>query len=135
MKPRLVEANIVNKILENNKIKSNDNLTNGFKYLGDSIVHITFNYIDYFLLLIVIIIILYYRYKIHTSGKKKPDEIVVNYFRNKNIFDDNRVEIHDNIKSEYDIDDELFKTIQDKVKEVDDELEPVNSTMFNDYSF
>ena len=134
MKPRLVESNIINKIVQDNNIQRNDNITNGLKYIGDCIVYITINYIDFFLLAISIVLILYYRYRLHTSGKTKPDEIVVNYYRNKNIYDDNTVTINDNIKSEYDLDDELLKTVQEKVKEVDYELQPVNSTMFNDYS-
>ena len=134
MKPRLVESNIINKIVQDNNIQRNYNITNGLKYIGDCIVYITINYIDFFLLAISIVLILYYRYRLHSSGKKKPDEIVVNYYRNKNIYDDNTVTINDNIKSEYDLDDELLKTVQEKVKEVDYELQPVNSTMFNDYS-
>tara|TARA_B100000886_G_scaffold79460_1_gene51524 strand:- start:2962 stop:3369 length:408 start_codon:yes stop_codon:yes gene_type:complete len=134
MKPRLVESNIINKIVQDNNIQRNDNITNGLKYIGDCIVYITINYIDFFLLAISIVLILYYRYRLHSSGKKNPDEIVVNYYRNKNIYDDNTVTINDNIKSDYDLDDELLKTVQEKVKEVDYELQPVNSTMFNDYS-
>ena len=134
MKPRLVESNIIDKIVQDNNIQRNDSVTNCLKYIGDTIVYMVINYIDFILLTISIVLILYYRYRLHSSGKKKPDEIVVNYYRNKNIYDDNSVTINDNIKSDYDLDDELLKTVQEKVKEVDDELQPVNSTMFNDYS-
>jgi hypothetical protein len=135
MKPRLIEANFINKIIENNNVKSNDSLNIGIKYIGECIVNVTTNYIDFFLLIISIILILYYRYKLNSSGKKKkPDEIIVNYYRNKNIFDDNSVTIHDNIKSDYDLDDEIIKKVKDKVSEVDDDLEPVNSTLYNDYA-
>ena len=128
MKPKLVELSVVNKIIKTNIESKNDTATNIFKYMGNCMVYYTSNFIDYIILLIFLFLILYYRYKYNKNLKiKKPDQIHVNYYRHKHIYDDNTETVNDNIETENELNDDMMNVIRNEINKVDtNDLQPLN---------
>jgi len=130
LKPKLVEHNILKKIIKSNKVKKNDSvITNLFSYTGNCIVNIIKNYADFIFVLLLLCIILYFRYKNKNikSNLIQPNEIHVNYIRNKDIVNQNIVNINDEIKSDSKLDDNILSNIKKEINKIDqDNLKPVN---------
>ena len=119
MKPKLIDPNVLEKIVENN-IKKTDNATKLFNFSTNFIIKLINNHIDFILLFLFLIIVLYLRYKYNISQKiKKPDTVEVNYYRNKNINDDNNmITINDNLESE-NLNNDFIKVVKNEINKVD----------------
>ena len=80
-------------------------------------------------MLLLLCIILYFRYKNKNikSNLIQPNEIHVNYIRNKDIVIQNIVNINDEIKSDSKLDDNILSNIKKEINKIDqDNLKPVN---------
>ena len=119
MKPKLIDPNVLEKIVENN-IKKTDNATKLFNFSTNFIIKLINNHIDFILLFLFLIIVLYLRYKYNISQKiKKPDTVEVNYYRNKKINDDNNmITINDNLESA-NLNNDFIKAVKNEVNKVD----------------
>tara|TARA_B100000524_G_C23602737_1_gene353222 strand:+ start:201 stop:611 length:411 start_codon:yes stop_codon:yes gene_type:complete len=133
MKPKLVELSVVNKIIKTNIESKNDTATNIFKYMGNCMVYYTSNFIDYIILIIFIFLILYYRYKYNKNQKIiKPDQVHVNYYRHKHIYEDKTETVNDNIETDNELNDDMMKVIRNEINKVDaNDLQPLNITYDN----
>ena len=137
-KPRLIEMNILKKVIKNNKIADEDGVVNNlFKYTGGGVVHIVKNYSDFIVVILFLFIILYLRYKFNKSTKKTSNlaskEIEINYIRNQDIVNNKIISVNDDIKSDDNFDDNLINKVKHEINLIDnDSLQPIN--FGNNYS-
>ena len=137
-KPRLIEMNILKKIIKNNKIADDDGVVNNlFKYTGGGLVHIVKNYSDFIVVTLFLFIILYLRYKFNkgtkNTSKLASKEIEINYIRNQDIVNNKIISVNDDIKSDDNFDDNLINKVKQEINIIDnDSLQPIN--FGNNYS-
>jgi len=137
-KPRLIEMNVLKKVIKNNKIAEEDGVVNNlFKYTGGGLVHIVKNYSDFIFVILFLFIILYLRYKFNKSTKKTSNlaskEIEINYIRNQDIVNNKIVSVNDDIKSDHQFDDNIINKVKQEINMIEnDSLQPIN--FGNNYS-
>jgi len=137
-KPRLIEMNMLKKVIKNNKIADEAGVVNNlFKYTGGCVVHIVKNYSDFIVVILFLFIILYLRYKFNKSTKKTSNlaskEIEINYIRNQDIVNNKIISVNDDIKSDDNFDDNLINKVKHEINLIDnDSLQPIN--FGNNYS-
>ncbi len=136
-KPRLIEMNVLKKVIKNNKLDDDGVVNNLFKYTGGGLVYIVTNYNDFILVILFLFIVLYFRYKLNKNIKKNSNlaskEIEINYIRNQDIVNNEIVNINDDIKSDYNLDDNILNHIKKEINNVENEsLKPIN--FGNEYS-
>lgn len=134
MKPKLIDPNVLEKIMENN-IKKTDNATKLFNFSTNFVIRLINNHIDFILLFLFLIIVLYLRYKYNLSQKiKKPDVIEVNYYRNKNINDDNNtITINDSVKSQ-NLNNDFLKVVKNEVNKIDyEDLDSIHEYNYDEF--
>ena len=126
IKPRLIESNILKKVIKSNKIDKDNNIVfKLLKYTGNELINIVKNYSDYILVILFLFIILYIRYKFNKTIKKKnfiKKEIEVNYIRNQDIINNKIVNTNDNINSESKLDDHIINSIKKEINLVEQDL-------------
>jgi hypothetical protein len=139
-KPRLIEMNVLKKVIKNNKIEVEDSVVNSlFKYTGGGLVHIVKNYSDFIFLILFLFIVLYLRYKFNKSTKKSSNlaskEIEINYIRNQDIVNNQIVSINDDIKSDHQFDDNILNRVKKEINLIEnDSLQPINfGTEYSSY--
>ena len=122
-KPKLIDKKLLNKIKINyNKINLQNEPNN---YLNNSLNKISFfisKYSDFIIVLLILSLILFLRYRFNKNiknMKKKPNEININYFRNKNIFDNNYT-IEDKIETNDTIDGNIIEKIKNQINNFDE---------------
>ena len=130
IKPKLIELDVLKKIIKTNKTTAENSVINNlFSYSCKGFVYVIKNYADFIFVLLLLCIILYFRYKNKNikSNLIQPNEIHVNYIRNKDIVNQNIVNINDEIKSDSKLDDNILSNIKKEINKIDqDNLKPVN---------
>ena len=136
-KPRLIEMNVLKKVIKNNKLDDEGIVDNLFKYTGGGLVYIVKNYNDFILVILFLFIVLYFRYKLNKSIKKSSNlaskEVEINYIRNQDVINNEIVNINDDIKSDHNLDDNILNHIKKEINNIENEsLKPIN--FGNEYS-
>ena len=136
-KPRLIEMNVLKKVIKNNKLDDEGVVDNLFKYTGGGLVYLVKNYNDFILVILFLFIVLYFRYKLNKSIKKSSNlaskEIEINYIRNQDVINNEIVNINDDIKSDHNLDDNILNHIKKEINNIENEsLKPIN--FGNEYS-
>jgi hypothetical protein len=138
LKPKLVEGDVVKKLLKYNTTRTDPGVINNtFSYLCKHIVYILRNYADFIFVLLFLFLVLYLRYKYNNNNKKLtgPNEVHVNYIRNKDIVNNQVYNIKDDIVTEDDIDDNILNIIKKEINNLDDDnIEPVSLDTYQNYS-
>lgn len=139
-KPRLVELNVLKKIIKNNKTDANDGIISSlFNYTGGGLVNIVKNYSDFILVILFLFIILYFRYKFNKNNNKNisninSKEIEINYIRNQDIVNNEIISINDDIKSNHEVDDNILNKVKKEINTIENgDLQPINFSN-NNYS-
>ncbi len=139
-KPRLVELNVLKKIIKINKIdEPNGVINNLFLYTGGGLANIVKNYSDFILVILFLFIILYFRYKFNKNNNKNisninSKEIEINYIRNQDIVNNEIISVNDDIKSNYEVDDNILNKVKKEINTIENgDLQPINFSN-NNYS-
>jgi hypothetical protein len=136
-KPRLIEMNVLKKVIKNNKLDDEGVVDNLFKYTGGGLVYLVKNYNDFILVILFLFIVLYFRYKLNKSIKKSSNlaskEVEINYIRNQDVINNEIVNINDDIKSDHNLDENILNHIKKEINNIENEsLKPIN--FGNEYS-
>ena len=136
-KPRLIEMNVLKKVIKNNKLDDEGVVDNLFKYTGGGLVYLVKNYNDFILVILFLFIVLYFRYKLNKNVKKNSNlaskEIKINYIRNQDVINNEIVNINDDIKSDHNLDENILNHIKKEINNIENEsLKPIN--FGNEYS-
>lgn len=124
IKPKLIEFDVLKKIIKTNKTTAENSVINNlFSYSCKGIVHVIKNYADFIFVLLFLFFVLYMRYKYNEQNKKVsgPNEIHVNYIRNKDIVNDKVYNIKDNVETDDNIDDNILSIIKKEINKLDDD--------------
>ena len=135
-KPKLIDPGFLKKIIKNNKEFAQKSIVNNlFSYSCNSAVHLIKNYSDFIFVILFLFFILYMRYKYNSKNKNNkllaPNEVQVNYIRNKDFINDKVYNIKDDIETDNILDDNLLKVIKNEISKLDDneiELEAHNTS-------
>ena len=136
-KPRLIEMNVLKKVIKNNKLDDEGVVDNLCRYTGGGLVYLVKNYNDFILVILFLFVVLYFRYKLNKKIKKSSNlaskEVEINYIRNQDIINNEVVNISDDIKSDHNLDDNILNHIKKEINNVENEsLKPIN--FGNEYS-
>lgn len=124
IKPKLIEFDVLKKIIKTNKTTAENSVINNlFSYSCKGIVYVIKNYADFIFVLLFLFFILYMRYRYNKQNKKisGPNEVHVNYIRNKDIVNDKVYNIKDNVETDDNIDDNILSVIKKEINKLDDD--------------
>jgi len=123
IKPKLIEMDVLKKIIKTNKSTAENSVVNNlFSYTCKGIVYVIKHYADFIFVLLFLFLVLYLRYKYNKQNKtvSGPNEVHVNYIRNKDIVNDKVYNIKDDVVTEDNVDDNILKVIKNEINKLDD---------------